>query len=52
MIQKILQAASLIINGVIGAAAIFTNDPIVTKIGAYVDSRLTGGLRSAGGLGG
>jgi hypothetical protein len=32
MIQKILQAASLIINAVIGAAAIFTSDPVVTKI--------------------
>jgi hypothetical protein len=32
MIQKILQAASLIINAVIGAAAIFTGDPVVTKV--------------------
>jgi hypothetical protein len=32
MIQKILQAASLIINAVLAAIGVFTSDPVLTKI--------------------
>jgi hypothetical protein len=32
MIQKILQAVSLIINAVLAAVGVFTNDPVLTKV--------------------
>jgi hypothetical protein len=32
MIQKILQATSLIVNAVLAGIGIFTSDPVITKV--------------------